>query len=164
MATVEEKLQDSKGARFEYDHIFKIMIIGDSSVGKTCLMMRFSERCVPTTYAQTIGIDFRVRTVSIDGKIIKLQIWDTAGQERFRTITSACYRGAAGVVFVYDITRQGSFRNIQTWVSSFERHINEKNVDRVLVGNKCDLEEGREVKVQDAVDVSNSCNFFSLFV
>jgi Ras-related protein Rab-1A len=88
----------------EYDYLFKIVIIGNSAVGKSSLLMRFTDDSFSETHLATIGVDFRFRTLEIDGKIAKLQIWDTAGQERFRTITSAYYKGADAVIMVYDIT------------------------------------------------------------
>ncbi|XP_039566117.1 ras-related protein Rab-13 [Passer montanus] len=103
-----------------YDHLFKLLLIGDSGVGKTCLVIRFAEDNFSSTYISTIGIDFKIRTVDIDGKKIKLQVWDTAGQERFKTITTAYYRGAVGIVLVYDITDEKSFENIQNWMKSIK--------------------------------------------
>uniref|UniRef100_A0A8C8X4E4 small monomeric GTPase n=1 Tax=Panthera leo TaxID=9689 RepID=A0A8C8X4E4_PANLE len=103
-----------------YDHLFKLLLIGDSGVGKTCLIIRFAEDNFNNTYISTIGIDFKIRTVDIEGKKIKLQVWDTAGQERFKTITTAYYRGAMGIILVYDITDEKSFENIQNWMKSIK--------------------------------------------
>ncbi|KAM9861057.1 ras-related protein Rab-8B isoform 3-T3 [Aulostomus maculatus] len=103
-----------------YDYLFKLLLIGDSGVGKTCLLFRFSEDAFNTTFISTIGIDFKIRTIELDGKKIKLQIWDTAGQERFRTITTAYYRGAMGIMLVYDITNEKSFDNIRNWIRNIE--------------------------------------------
>ncbi|XP_010560527.1 PREDICTED: ras-related protein Rab-8A isoform X2 [Haliaeetus leucocephalus] len=103
-----------------YDYLFKLLLIGDSGVGKTCALFRFSEDAFNATFISTIGIDFKIRTIELDGKRIKLQIWDTAGQERFRTITTAYYRGAMGIMLVYDITNEKSFENIRNWVRNIE--------------------------------------------
>ncbi|XP_023125134.1 ras-related protein Rab-8B isoform X2 [Amphiprion ocellaris] len=103
-----------------YDYLLKLLLIGDSGVGKTCLLFRFSEDAFNTTFIATIGIDFKIRTIDIEGKKIKLQIWDTAGQERFRTITTAYYRGAMGIMLVYDITMEKSFDNIRNWIRNIE--------------------------------------------
>merc|ERR1711879_695957 len=96
----------------DYDHLFKLVLIGNSGAGKSCLLLRFADDSFTDTYISTIGVDFRFRTVTIDNITVKLQIWDTAGQERFRTITSAYYRGAHGIIVVYDITNEESFGNI----------------------------------------------------
>ncbi|KAH6755852.1 RAB GTPase-like protein 8 [Perilla frutescens var. hirtella] len=96
-------------ARADYDFLIKLLLIGDSGVGKSCLLLRFSDGSFTTSFITTIGIDFKIRTVELDGKRIKLQIWDTAGQERFRTITTAYYRGAMGILLVYDVTDESSF-------------------------------------------------------
>ncbi|XP_012369872.1 ras-related protein Rab-13 [Octodon degus] len=125
-----------------YDHLFKLLLIGDSGVGKTCLIIRFAEDNFNSTYISTIGIDFKIRTVDIEGKKIKLQVWDTAGQERFKTITTAYYRGAMGIILVYDITDEKSFENIQTWMKSIRENAS-AGVERLLLGNKCDMEHGQ---------------------
>ncbi|KAH6797755.1 Ras-related small GTP-binding family protein [Perilla frutescens var. hirtella] len=98
-------------ARADYDFLIKLLLIGDSGVGKSCLLLRFSDGSFTTSFITTIGIDFKIRTVELDGKRIKLQIWDTAGQERFRTITTAYYRGAMGILLVYDVTDESSFNS-----------------------------------------------------
>ncbi|XP_069807508.1 ras-related protein Rab-13 [Dendropsophus ebraccatus] len=127
-----------------YDHLFKLLLIGDSGVGKTCLIVRFSEDSFNSTYISTIGIDFKIRTTEIQGKKIKLQVWDTAGQERFKTITTAYYRGAMGIILVYDITDERSFENIQNWMKSIKENA-APGVERMLLGNKCDMENRRKV-------------------
>lgn len=127
-----------------YDYLFKLLLIGDSAVGKTCILFRFSEDAFNSTFISTIGIDFKIRTVDLDGKKIKLQIWDTAGQERFRTITTAYYRGAMGIMLVYDITNEKSFDNIRTWIRNIEEHAS-KDVEKMMLGNKCDLNDRRQV-------------------
>ncbi|XP_078388622.1 ras-related protein Rab-8B-like [Cetorhinus maximus] len=127
-----------------YDHLFKLLLIGDSGVGKTCLLFRFSDDAFNATFIATIGIDFKVKTVELDGKKIKLQIWDTAGHERFRTITSAYYRGAMGIMLVYDITQEKSFDNVRNWIRDIEEHA-PTDVERVILGNKCDVNQKRQV-------------------
>eukprot|EP00745_Piridium_sociabile_P016807 TRINITY_DN25053_c0_g1_i1.p1 TRINITY_DN25053_c0_g1~~TRINITY_DN25053_c0_g1_i1.p1 ORF type:complete len:210 (-),score=64.63 TRINITY_DN25053_c0_g1_i1:276-905(-) len=127
-----------------YDYLFKLLLIGDSGVGKTCLLFRFSEDAFNSTFISTIGIDFKIRTIELDGKKIKLQIWDTAGQERFRTITTAYYRGAMGIMLVYDITNEKSFDNIRNWIRNIEEHAS-KDVEKMVLGNKCDMNDRRQV-------------------
>jgi len=130
-----------------YDFLIKLLLIGDSGVGKSCCLLRFSEDSFTPSFITTIGIDFKIRTIELDGKRVKLQIWDTAGQERFRTITTAYYRGAMGILLVYDVTDERSFNNIRTWFSNVEQHATE-GVNKILIGNKCDWEEKRAVSTE----------------
>ncbi|XP_071387541.1 ras-related protein Rab-8B-like [Centroberyx affinis] len=127
-----------------YDYLFKLLLIGDSGVGKTCLLFRFSEDAFNTTFISTIGIDFKIRTIELNGKRVKLQIWDTAGQERFRTITTAYYRGAMGIMLVYDICNEKSFENIKNWIRNIEEHAS-SDVEKMILGNKCDMTDRRQV-------------------
>ncbi|XP_008806652.1 ras-related protein RIC1-like isoform X1 [Phoenix dactylifera] len=160
----------------EYDYLFKLLLIGDSGVGKSCLLLRFADDSYLESYISTIGVDFKIRTVEQDGKTIKLQIWDTAGQERFRTITSSYYRGAHGIIVssviisqlscncismlqntvwvdglslqvVYDVTDQESFNNVKQWLNEIDRYASD-NVNKLLVGNKCDLDADRVVSYE----------------
>nr|XP_009857997.1 ras-related protein Rab-10-like isoform X1 [Ciona intestinalis] len=122
----------------------KLVVIGDSGVGKTSVMRRFTDNEFSFNFVATIGIDFKVRTIKVKEKMIKVQIWDTAGQERFRSITTAYYRGAKGVIIVYDITSLKSFSHVNNWVINFNRWAGD-DVQALLVGNKCDLEDQRVV-------------------
>ncbi|XP_050883960.1 ras-related protein RABE1c isoform X2 [Lathyrus oleraceus] len=126
----------------DYDYLLKVLLIGDSGVGKSSLLVRFSEGSFSTSYLPTMGIDFRNRNIEMHGKRIKLQIWDTAGQERFRTITRAYYRGAMGILLVYDVTNESSFNNIRSWMLSIEQHASD-NVNKILVGNKADMGDNK---------------------
>uniref|UniRef100_A0A5K3FYT9 Ras-related protein Rab-10 n=1 Tax=Mesocestoides corti TaxID=53468 RepID=A0A5K3FYT9_MESCO len=130
-----------------YDYLFKLLLIGDSGVGKTSLLFQFTEQQFNATFIATIGIDFKIRTIDVDGKKIKLQIWDTAGQERFRTITTAYYRGAMAQ----------SFRNIKQWLSNIDDHAN-SDVERMLLGNKCDMVSQRQVSKEEAQDFATNHN------
>lgn len=122
-----------------YDSIMKILLIGDSGVGKSCLLVRFVEDKFNPSFITTIGIDFKIKTVDINGKKVKLQLWDTAGQERFRTITTAYYRGAMGIILVYDVTDERTFKNIKTWFNTVSEHAND-DAQLLLVGNKSDMD------------------------
>jgi small GTP-binding protein len=139
----------------DYDYLFKLLLIGDSNVGKSSLLLRFADDSFTDTYISTIGVDFKIKTVELDGKIIKLQIWDTAGQERFRTITSSYYRGAHGIIIVYDVTDQVSWFNVKNWLQEIERYACE-NVNRLLVGNKADLVTKRAVDYNTAKEFADS--------
>lgn len=127
-----------------YDYLFKLLLIGDSGVGKTSILFKFSEDTFSTAFISTIGIDFKIRTIEVDGKKIKLQVWDTAGQERFRTITTAYYRGAMGIMLVYDVSNTKSFENISNWIRNIEMHATQ-DVELMILGNKCDINEKRQV-------------------
>ncbi|KAK9474302.1 ras family-domain-containing protein [Dipodascopsis tothii] len=137
-----------------YDILIKLLLIGDSGVGKSCLLLRFSEDSFTPSFITTIGIDFKIRTIDLDGKRIKMQIWDTAGQERFRTITTAYYRGAMGILLVYDVTDEKSFNNVRNWFSNVEQHASE-GVNKLLIGNKCDWEEKRAVSTEQGKALAN---------
>lgn len=133
----------------DYDHLFKLVLIGDSGAGKSCLLLRFADDAFTDSYITTIGVDFRFKTIPVEKKTIKLQIWDTAGQERFRTITSAYYRGADGIVMVYDITDRDSFGHVDEWLTEVNRYVNESTC-KILIGNKCDMESDRQVPIEEA--------------
>jgi len=132
-----------------YDNIFKILLSGDSGVGKTSLMLRFTTDEFTSSYLCTIGIDFKVKTINLGSKNIKLQIWDTAGQERFRNLTSSYYRGADGIMIIYDITVKESFDNVDKWIKEINEHAG-KNCSKLLVGNKTDLIKYRTVQYEQA--------------
>jgi len=134
-------------AKKTYDLLFKLLLIGDSGVGKTCILFRFSDDAFNTTFISTIGIDFKIKTIELKGKKIKLQIWDTAGQERFHNITTSYYRGAMGIMLVYDITNAKSFDNIAKWLRNIDEHANE-DVERMILGNKCDMEDKRVISFE----------------
>lgn len=129
----------SRSTNSHFDMQVKLLMIGDSGVGKTCLLLRFSNDSFSPTFITTIGIDFKIKTVELGGKVIKLQIWDTAGQERFRTITTSYFRGAQGILLVYDVTDRGSFDNIANWVAQIGAHA-DSNISKVLIANKCDVD------------------------
>lgn len=139
----------------DYDYLFKLLLIGDSGVGKSCLLLRFADDTYTQDYILTIGVDFKIRTVELDGKTIKLQIWDTAGQERFRTITLSYYRGAHGIIIVYDVTDLESFNNVKQWLQEIDRYAT-GGVMKLLVGNKSDLVDKKAVDFAQAKEFADA--------
>ncbi|XP_072975330.1 ras-related protein Rab11C-like [Typha angustifolia] len=133
----------------EYDYLFKIVLIGDSGVGKSNILSRFTRNEFCLESKSTIGVEFATRTLQIESKTIKAQIWDTAGQERYRAITSAYYRGAVGALLVYDITKKQTFDNILRWLRELRDHA-DANIVIMMVGNKSDLNHLRSVSEDDA--------------
>ncbi|CAL9123514.1 unnamed protein product [Musa textilis] len=133
----------------EYDYLFKIVLIGDSGVGKSNILSRFTRNEFCLDSKSTIGVEFATKTLQIEGKTIKAQIWDTAGQERYRAITSAYYRGAVGALLVYDITKQKTFDNVQRWLRELRDHA-DSNIVIMMAGNKSDLNHLRAVSENDS--------------
>lgn len=134
-----------------YDLSFKILLIGDSGVGKSSLLVSFISNAVDDL-APTIGVDFKIKTLSVSGKKLKLTIWDTAGQERFRTLTSSYYRGAQGIILVYDVTRRETFTNLSdVWAKEVELYSNNQDCVKMLVGNKVDRESERAVTREEGI-------------
>ncbi|XP_062259394.1 ras-related protein Rab-33B-like isoform X1 [Platichthys flesus] len=157
---------DSLELSAQHDHdtaqarTFKIIVIGDSNVGKTCLTYRFCGGTFLKNPEATIGVDFRERSVELDGESVKLQIWDTAGQERFRkSMVEHYYRNVHAVIFVYDVTSLPSFDSIPEWIEECSRHCVGPLVPRIMVGNKCDLRECREVPTAAAQCLADRYNF-----
>ncbi|KAG6393230.1 hypothetical protein SASPL_147466 [Salvia splendens] len=141
------------------DYVFKTVLIGDSAVGKSQLLARFSRNEFSMDSKSTIGVEFQTRTVEIDHKSVKAQIWDTAGQERYRAVTSAYYRGAVGAMLVYDITKRQSFDHMARWLEELRGNA-DKNIVIMLVGNKSDLEAHREVSTEDAKEFAQMENLY----
>ncbi|KAM6896682.1 ras-related protein Rab-19-like [Lycodopsis pacificus] len=143
-----------------FDFLFKIILIGESNVGKTCLVQNFKSGIFSERQQNTIGVDFTVRTVDIDGRRVKMQVWDTAGQERFRTITQSYYRSAHGAIIAYDITRHPTFDSVTHWIKEVELY-GASNVVLVLIGNKCDLEQERQVPFEEACNLAEDKNILA---
>ncbi|OIT26166.1 PREDICTED: ras-related protein RGP1-like [Nicotiana attenuata] len=141
------------------DYVFKVVLIGDSAVGKSQLLARFSRNEFSLDSKATIGVEFQTRTLDIDHKTVKAQIWDTAGQERYRAVTSAYYRGAVGAMLVYDITKRQSFDHVARWLEELRGHA-DKNIVIMLVGNKTDLGSLRAVPTEDAKEFAEKENLF----
>mmetsp|Transcript_13155 Transcript_13155/g.19841 ORF Transcript_13155/g.19841 Transcript_13155/m.19841 type:complete len:221 (-) Transcript_13155:57-719(-) len=138
----------------EYDYLFKLLVIGDSGVGKSCLLRRFADNKYTESYISTIGVDFKIKTVKLDDKVIKLQIWDTAGQTRFRSIVESFYRRTHGVCLCFDLTNEATFEELPEWISTI-RTLAPENTPILLIGNKADLTHKREVKREEAEMVVN---------
>ena len=160
-------------------HTFKILTIGESGVGKTCILRRFVEDKFLKNHLATIGIDFKTKNIIVDGVQVKLKIWDTAGQERFRNITNQYYKGADGIILVYDVTDRTSFEKIREWMNQIKQNTTEDEIGLVLLGNKCDadlrdvsendgIELGKELGIQyfessamNNINISESVNFLA---
>ncbi|GMI83414.1 ARABIDOPSIS RAB GTPASE HOMOLOG A2B, RAB GTPase homolog A2B, RAB GTPASE HOMOLOG A2B [Hibiscus trionum] len=139
----------------EYDYLFKIVLIGDSGVGKSNILSRFTRNEFCLESKSTIGVEFATRTLQVEGKTVKAQIWDTAGQERYRAITSAYYRGAVGAMLVYDITKRQTFDNVLRWLRELRDHA-DSNIVIMMAGNKSDLKHLRSVSTEDAQGLAES--------
>ncbi|XP_057797550.1 ras-related protein RABA1f-like [Salvia miltiorrhiza] len=133
----------------DYDYLFKVVLIGDSGVGKSNLLSRFTKNEFSQQSKSTIGVEFATRSIQVDDKVVKAQIWDTAGQERYRAITSAYYRGAVGALLVYDVTRNVTFENVDRWLKELRGHT-DSNIVVMLVGNKADLRHLRAISTEKA--------------
>lgn len=139
------------------EYMFKCVIVGDTGVGKSNLMSRFTKDEFTKDSKATIGVEFATRQIEHDGKTIEAQIWDTAGQERYKAITAAYYRGAIGALLVYDITNRASFQNCERWLRELRAH-SDSSIVAMLVGNKCDLRHRQQVDVEDAKDFAEDNN------
>ena len=144
-----------------HKYIFKYIIIGDMGVGKSCLMQRFTEQRFKQDLPHTIGVEFGTMIVDINSELVKLQIWDTAGQERFRSVTRGYYRGAAGALLVFDVTRRQTFAHIGSWLTDARANTNPHTV-MILIGNKSDLNEQREVSFEEASRFAEENNLLFL--
>ncbi|XP_070332816.1 ras-related protein Rab-3C isoform X4 [Odocoileus virginianus] len=148
MASAQDARHGQKDSSDQnFDYMFKLLIIGNSSVGKTSFLFRYADDSFTSAFVSTVGIDFKVKTVFKNEKRIKLQIWDTAGQERYRTITTAYYRGAMGFILMYDITNEESFNAVQDWSTQIKTY-SWDNAQVILVGNKCDMEDERVISTE----------------
>ncbi|XP_011023129.1 PREDICTED: ras-related protein RABA3-like [Populus euphratica] len=151
--------QNHQGTVERIDYVFKVVVIGDSAVGKTQILSRFTKNEFCFDSKSTIGVEFQTRTVTIKGKVIKAQIWDTAGQERYRAVTSAYYRGALGAMLLYDITKRPTFDHVARWVEELRAHA-DNSIVIMLIGNKVDLVDLRAVPAEDAVEFAEDQGLF----
>ncbi|XP_042022818.1 ras-related protein Rab11D-like [Salvia splendens] len=160
--TIEREMASGYGSSSQKtDYVFKVVLIGDSAVGKSQILSRFSRNEFSLDSKATIGVEFQTRTLLIHHKSVKAQIWDTAGQERYRAVTSAYYRGAVGAMLVYDITKRQTFDHIPRWLEELRAHA-DKNIVIMLIGNKTDLENQRAVPTEDAKEFAEKEGLFFL--
>jgi len=141
------------------DFVFKVLLLGDSTVGKTCFLMKYTDEMFSETYMSTIGLDYRLKSMELkNGKKIKLQIWDTAGQDRFRAITRNYYKSAHGIILIYDITNKVTFDNVKTWIAQIRERA-PKKVIIFLVGNKIDMETERKIQTEEGQKLADELGF-----
>ncbi|KAI1232635.1 hypothetical protein IHE44_0006466 [Lamprotornis superbus] len=140
----------------QYDVLFRLLLLGDSGVGKTCLLCRFTDNQFHPAHISTIGVDFKMKTIEVDGIKVRIQIWDTAGQERYQTITKQYYRRAQGIFLVYDISSERSYQHIVKWASDVDEYAPD-GVQKILIGNKADEEHKRQVPKEQGLQVSGGC-------
>ena len=138
----------------ESDFVIKILLLGDSEVGKSCFLMRYSDNVFVENYITTIGLDYKLKTVKLDsGKTIKVQLWDTAGQDKYRTIAKNYYKGSHGILLLYDITKMTSFENIREWIRDIKEEVSEKAIV-FLIGNKIDLTDNRKISKEKGEELA----------
>ena len=145
----------------EFDYLFRYIIVGDINVGKSCIMLQFSSNQFREEHELTIGVEFAIKFLEIKNKNIKIQVWDTAGEEAFQSITKSYYRNAIGALLVYDITKKSSFEHLQKWLDSVKEN-STKNIKIILIGNKIDLEDKREVTFQEGEEFAKKNDLFFL--
>ena len=145
----------------EFDYLFRYIIVGDINVGKSCIMLQFSSNQFREEHELTIGVEFAIKFLEIKNKNIKIQVWDTAGEEAFQSITKSYYRNAIGALLVYDITKKSSFEHLQKWLDSVKEN-SSKNIKIILIGNKIDLEDKREVTFQEGEEFAKNNGLFFL--
>jgi len=151
----KSKVKVSESSKFDYQ--VKFLLLGDSGVGKSSLLLRFCDEVFTTSLVSTMGVDFKIKIIPIDGKVMRVQIWDTAGQERFRTLTRAYYRGCQGLLLVFDVTDERSFNNVRRWIRNIELHAGE-DVPILLVGNKSDLSDKRVISTECGKALAEECD------
>jgi len=139
-------------------NFFKLVMIGDSGVGKSCLLDKFLDESSTNNFISTIGVDIRSRETVINNKTVKIQVWDTGGQQRYRPVLASCYRGAIGVIIVFDVTNKISFKNIKQWMVEVEEFTTNSAIPKILVGNKADLDDRREVEFEAAAEFARQNN------
>ena len=138
----------------EVEFVFKILLLGDSEVGKSCFLMRYSDNVFVENYITTIGLDYKLKNVKLDsGKTIKVQLWDTAGQDKYRTIAKNYFKGSHGILLLYDVTKQSSFQNIRDWIQDIREEVSQKAII-FLIGNKIDLVDKRKISKEKGIELA----------
>ena len=147
-----------KASSTETDLVYKILLLGDSEVGKSCFLMRYADNVFVDNYITTIGLDYKLKYVQLDsGQVIKVQLWDTAGQDRYRTIAKNYYKGSHGILLLYDVTKTSSFENIREWIKDIREEVYEKAII-FLIGNKIDKKDQIKIKTEDAEKLAEEFN------
>ena len=147
-----------KTASTDTDLVYKILLLGDSEVGKSCFLMRYADNVFVDNYITTIGLDYKLKYVQLDsGQVIKVQLWDTAGQDRYRTIAKNYYKGSHGILLLYDVTKSSSFENIREWIKDIREEVYEKAII-FLIGNKIDKKDQIKIKTEDAEKLAEEFN------
>ena len=147
-----------KTASTDTDLVYKILLLGDSEVGKSCFLMRYADNVFVDNYITTIGLDYKLKYVQLDsGQVIKVQLWDTAGQDRYRTIAKNYYKGSHGILLLYDVTKTSSFENIREWIKDIREEVYEKAII-FLIGNKIDKKDQIKIKTEDAEKLAEEFN------
>jgi len=159
-STAPNPAQISK-VNLQYKYLFKYIIVGDTAVGKSCLLLQFTDKRFQPVHDLTIGVEFGSRTITVSGQQVKLQIWDTAGQEKFRSITRSYYRDAAGALLVYDITRRETFDHLTAWLEDCRKY-SSQDTTIMLIGNKADLEHSRVVQTEEGKKFAEENGLFFL--
>ena len=138
----------------EVEFVFKILLLGDSEVGKSCFLMRYSDNVFVENYITTIGLDYKLKSVKLDsGKTIKVQLWDTAGQDKYRTIAKNYFKGSHGILLLYDVTKPSSFQNIRDWIQDIREEVSQKAII-FLIGNKIDLVDKRKISKEKGIELA----------
>ena len=143
----------------DYDKICQILLLGDMAVGKTCLINRYTNGVFKEEYISTVGFDYYTKQEEINNKTVQVKLWDTAGQERFKTLTPSFLRNAEGVIIVFDVTSQDSFDNVKGWINSIKSNLGEKIIPIIIVGNKIDMENMREISKEDGKKIASENDF-----
>ena len=143
----------------DYDYLYKVVMIGDSGVGKSNVLLRFIRNEFDSQKKSTIGVEFSSKQIQYKDEIVRIQIWDTAGQERFRSITNAYYRGSLGAIIVYDVTKRSSFESVDRWLNELKENC-EKQIVQLIIGNKIDLDQIREVKTSEGEELAKHSNSY----